>query len=681
MPIISSTSFSLPATSVRSSSGFYSESNLTSGNFIFNLLDKTKTGSSSVYAANFKDSSISFSLTSPQDISSFNSAVLENNQNINLFNFFIQDPASVVQDFSLQSKGFETDSVLLQLVQAYTVLDLNSKSLLDTSFIVEGFKENLVILNLEDYGLVTSSGILTQVDDLGPYIINTSPISGSVLNDPYQEVKFRIQDNATTNISGGTINIYINSIPFVENGVILQPDTFLSPISLREYDFEYTNISGFDLGSTVEISGSAADVLGNITEFAYTYRVWDELNLGVVVSGAPDIEAPYLFSSNPSNLQLNVNQNTDIQFILKDDHTGIDINTLIVDIDGENVISGLNINSSYGTYEFNQTINKRELEVTINPNIALGFGRDVNIDIQVADLFNQAPNTLNTSYSFETEINSYLIVSGLHIFSETNFIPFDIADVFDSKTPTEFFIDYINTSGTGIDINTSKIIKNGTIIPSDFIPITGSDSHYRVFFELTPDYTTRSLLNFYIQSKGETLPFGSQFDLAAEIIGITTDEVFDLSAQIIPNVLLLDLIASIIGTETIIDLEGRYTPRTDFIFKNFSKELYWGYEVCYSGEELPYESKVQTRFNTQNQGCKTKKSTYVSSIYTEPFPNSDLRAEILAEGVNNVTLSGYIESINPFFEYGKTMNLVLEAADFAGNKLLFSWSFTIEDAE
>lgn len=680
MPVTTSTSFTLFESTVRSSSSFLAAQNLNQYSYKFNLGNESLETLNSVSLLNATtDSILSFPLVNIQDTSSSNSINLDNRQNFNIFTFSLGDSEDILQDFSLPIKNNQLDTVIVELIQAYTVLDLNSQKLLDTTFVIGPSKEDFFILNLEEKGLLSDSGILNQIDDLGPVIINTLPVSGTVLNNPFQELKFRIQDNATTSISGNSINIYINSIPFVENGVVLQPNTFLSPVSLREYDFEYTNVSGFTLGSTVEVSGSVADVLGNFSNFNYSYRVWDELDLGVTISAAPDIEAPYIFSSNPSNLDVNVSQNTSLQFLLKDDHTGIDLNTLIVNINNENVISGVIVDNLYGTYQFNQSSDNRELEVTINPNLPLGFGNTITVDIQVDDLYTFSPNSFIGSYSFETEINSYLLVSGLHIFSDTNFIPFDITDVFNSKSPTEFFIDYLNTSGTGIDLATSKVIKNGTIIPSDFVPITGSDSHYRVFFELEPDYQTRSLLTFYIQAQGVDLPAGSQADLSAEIIGIETNQVFDLSAQIIPNILFLDLISSIIGTESVLNLKGQYTPRTEFIFKNFSKELYWGYEVCYSGEDLPYESLVQTNFKTQNQGCSTKKSSYVSSIYTESFPNLDLKAEIIAEGVNNLSLSGYIESINPFFEYGKTMNLVLETEDFAGNKLVFSWSFTIED--
>jgi hypothetical protein len=256
-----------------------------------------------------------------------------------------------------------------------------------------------------------------------------------------------------------------------------------------------------------------------------------------------------------------------------------------------------------------------------------------------------------------------------------------VSDLYNSESPTKFFVDYINTSGTGVARPESKVIKNGQIIPSTFVPISGSDSYYRVYFQLNPDYEMLTLLNFYIQAEGVELSLGSQFDLNAQIIGLETGSNYNLGAEIIPNIFLLDLIASITSSKDLIDLNATYTPRTDFVFRNFSRELLWGYEVCVSGIKLPYESTVDVDFLTTNQSCAPKYSNYATNLYTVPFPNYDLNAEIVGEGFNYMTLSGYIESNNPFFEYGKTMNLVLEAQDFAGNKLEFSWSFTIEDED
>lgn len=613
----------------------------------------------------------SFPLISNETINTSQSINLKNFTETSLNSFNLNNPTDVNQNFNIVSTDFNNSKVTNK-VEPFEIL------IKDTLFFEDTEKNNKTTVIVTSPGLVTDSGILEQIDDIGPSIINTFPASGTILNDPNSVLKFRIQDNATTNISGNSINIFIDNIPYVTSGVVVQSNTFLSPISLREYEFEFTNPSGFNLGSTVTVSGSASDVLGNSSNFLYSYRNWDEEDLIATINPTPDIEAPYLFSSSPNNLETNVNQNTNINFLLKDDHTGIDINSLIVNINDNNVISGIQLNNNYATYDINYSNSNRELNIEIIPNDSLGFGQQVEVDISVSDL-NNIPNTFTTSFSFETEINSYLIVSGLNIFSNGNFVPFNINDLFNSESPTDFYVDYINTSGTGIDINSSKVVKNGKIISSDFIPISGSNSHYRVFFKANPDYEMRSLLNFYIQAQGDDLPLGSYSDLKAEILPITTDQVSDLTAKIVPKVLFLDLIASIIGTESALDLEARYTPRTEFVFRNFTKEFLWGYEVCYSGTNLPYESKIQTQFSTQNQGCTTKKVAYTSSFLTGPFPNYDLLANIVPEGLNRYELSGYIESINPFFEYGKTMNMVLEVEDFQGNKLEYKWSFTIED--
>ncbi len=99
---------------------------------------------------------------------------------------------------------------------------------------------------------------------------------------------------------------------------------------------------------------------------------------------------PYVVSTNPTDGATNVMPNTDVQIVLADDETGIDISSLVLTVDSEDVTSDAVISRDGGTYT-----------ITYTPTGGFDEHSTVNVNIYGEDI-STAPSSVDYSFSFTT---------------------------------------------------------------------------------------------------------------------------------------------------------------------------------------------------------------------------------------------------------------------------------------
>ena len=478
---------------------------------------------------------------------------------------------------------------------------------------------------------LTVSGDLNLIDVLGPELFNLIPSSGSEFNDPSTTVSFDLIDTGGSDIVSSGVDIYVNGTQVIDAGIDVTPSGFgsttFTAVSPTFYEFLFIPSGDFTLGSTVNISGVAFDSVtpsANVTNFSYDFQVWDLGDLAANISGAPDITAPSLLNLDPFSGEIEVPVDSNIYLEIVDEHTGVDFSTLRIFYRNALIVSGTtNVNTSLATATLTPISGGKSISVDIDPVINMNFSETVQIEVQASDLFD-TPNELDTSYLFITQTNSQLLASGLQIFQDAVYTDMDIDETYVTTSSTMFVIDYLNTSGTPLNVSGgSNVQLNGVVIPSSFVSVTGSNAHYQVFFDLEPDYEEEAILTFHVQQSG--------------------------------------------------------TVSGNIVSRDFNTRLLWGYEVCYdSSRPLPREQDFYTTIQVCDFADAPSLGSEIKEFSSELFRKNDLIATIYPKLAPAQDITAEYLSNNATFQPGKTMDLVLEASDFAGNELIFSWSFTIE---
>lgn len=509
------------------------------------------------------------------------------------------------------------------------------------------FLENLYLIDISRYHvgvgyleqvIVPSSIYIlsgTQSDATGPKIVNEVPASGTTFNNPNASISFELRDLELTNINPVTVQLYINGIQVVNSGNALSPSGFglttFQQVSPTFYLFNFTPSGAFTLGSFVTVSGEARDSLppsGNLSIFNYSYKVWDQNILSAIITGLPDAQSPYLVHLEPDVLEAGVPIDSNIEIDIVDDHTGLDPNSVLITIEGDIIISGgLPIHPLYNVTASSISGGKG-MSYIIDPDDNFVFAQTVDVHVEAQDLFTLSPNILNYDYSFTTVDNNHLLASGLQVYvSGIGYVDMNVLDSFNSvDSGTDFKIKFYNFEDAGINTSGSYITCNGATVSGVIFVAVSGQTEYDVFFNLVPDYSTDADLIFHIQQ--------------------------------------LPLVSG------------------NVVYKEFQAELLWGAEYCYNPDSnFSYDTQVPLVFMVSDLGDTPKTDILVTDFNTVPFPKNDLYAEIIGIDVPTTTISASLVSNNPFFEYGKTMNVTIELEDFAGNKLIYPYKFKIQNKD
>lgn len=110
----------------------------------------------------------------------------------------------------------------------------------------------------------------------------------------------------------------------------------------------------------------------------------------------PDYKAPYILNMSPDHEDINVPVDTNVYLEIKDEGSGIDIDTL------ELLINSRRMHPDYLTIE---QVSRYHYKITFSPPENLYFNKDYKISVKVSDTSNNK-NALNTSYIFATADSS-----------------------------------------------------------------------------------------------------------------------------------------------------------------------------------------------------------------------------------------------------------------------------------
>lgn len=225
----------------------------------------------------------------------------------------------------------------------------------------EGLEDGLhaVQLDVSDIaGNATSVTWSFMTDTVKPTVTPTVPLDGSILNTPVAEIAASYADTTSgINVSSVVMRINGESVPAsaTVSGATYTPETPLGP---DEY----------------AVSVEVADLAGNTETWSWFFTV--------------DTAPPVVDTVLPQDGTLTGNNTTGIQVSLGDDISGVNPDTFVLQVNGDDVSAGVQANATEAGYRFTWT-----------PQTPYADGT-VNVSVQCAD---KAGNVLQHASSFTVD--------------------------------------------------------------------------------------------------------------------------------------------------------------------------------------------------------------------------------------------------------------------------------------
>lgn len=477
---------------------------------------------------------------------------------------------------------------------------------------------------------ISGAGNITQVDLSPPFFANVSPASGSQNVPETSTLSFHVQDLSSA-LNQGTINVFVNHTPIVNVGVAVTGTEYpiASKTVLAPNDILYTftpALGTFSSGEIVAVSGSFADLasVSNLGTGAYQFQIIGSGSLGATISGSPDTTPPVIIPTTPSASAIQVSANTDILFRITDDASGVDPTTVKLYLNGALKVS--DDDAIDGTI-VRVTNTSNGFDYTYNPNGQFAFGQTITGTIEARDLVG---NFASSSYEFTITSDDTLSI-------ENFFLGLDQSVLL--TTGTMLSVD-VTDSIYGVSSGTTYLTLNG-VVPSGLLTVTSG---------VGISGSCPSLIQFF-------LPLQPLVDFREDLVVIVHAE------NCLP------------GTYPIIqEQEFNLRPGYDVVWPNKTEDVVGGPETIF-----PYITNIQVLAEVKNYAKVFGEASAFFRVLTENQHKSDLGA-IIISSIKTADLPAVVESLNPFFEYGKTMTLEIEADDLEGNQFRLTHTFTIESA-
>jgi len=471
-----------------------------------------------------------------------------------------------------------------------------------------------------------SDGII-QTDETGPFFDETSPASGTSFNDPASQVEFHIKDDGSS-LDQGTINIFIDSLQVITAGVTITGTTWpvASKTVLTPSNIEYIFTRGepFPQQSVVVVSGAMADFASpaNLTDAEYSFTVLGSGSMAGTISGSPDADAPVITAVDPAPGATQISPDTAIVWTTTDNAAGVDPSTIKLFLNGGTRVDGVTVTDGSLSRVANASLGFND---TYTPDEPFEFGTTVTGVIEADDNvgnsallayeFTITPDdTLEITNFFLSENESTLLTSGTEL-----------------SVCVEDFTHGVNVSGTFLTIN-------GTTPAGLMTAVSGTPSSGTGPAKVTFSVLMEPLVNF-------------REDLT----------VFVHAENNFPG----DF--PVIEEKTFV-----LRPGYDVDWPNKTEDAEGGPE-----EVFPLITNIQVLTDIKNFAKNFGEGSAFFRFLTENQQTADLGASIEAN-IKVADLSATLTSLNPFFVYGKTMTLEIEADDLEGNQLSLIHIFTIE---
>ena len=568
----------------------------------------------------------------PSEIS-FPSSQISLTATADIFNTYTRQLQS---DMSFSS--FDFDEVQLWLVadtlagQAAFLLDNISLSVTDLPEHL-GFTESLahILTNHPTASgfpfTISGSDDVNQLDQTGPFFDETSPVSGTTFNAPDAQVQFHIKDGGSS-VDQATIDIFIDGLQVITAGTTVTGTTWpiASKTVLAPNNIEYIFTRGepFLQQSVVTVSGQLADLAtpANLTDDSYIFTVLGSGSLDATISGSLDADAPVIAPVNPVPGQTQVSPNTGVLWTTTDNASGVDPSTVKLFLNGGIKVNG---NTAIDGSLARITNTSRGFDDTYIPDIPFTVGSTVTGTIEATDVsgnfasltyeFTVTPtDTLNITNFFLTQNTSTLLTSGTEM-----------------SVCVEDFTHGVNVSGTSFTVN--QTTPSGLFTVLSGTPTSGTGPSKVTFsIPLESLITFREDLVIFVHAENN---FPGDFPAIKE-------QTFILR------------------------------PGYGIVWPNKTEDQAGGTDQIF-----PYLTSIQVLTDVKNFAKNFGEVSSFFDFRIEEQSTANLGATLISN-IEVADLSATLTSLNPFFVYGKTITLEIEADDLEGNQLRFTHIFTIE---
>jgi hypothetical protein len=147
---------------------------------------------------------------------------------------------------------------------------------------INNFAYNYLFYILDSNSLTASITGLPDVD--APYLSEISPSPDSMYVDKYEDISFNINDDGA-GVKRSTLNIYLNNINIVSNGVSQIIGDVITITSVGTgFSFNYNNTVGFEYGSVIEVRVVVQDNYEygtNILDYTYSFETVSDNTLEI----------------------------------------------------------------------------------------------------------------------------------------------------------------------------------------------------------------------------------------------------------------------------------------------------------------------------------------------------------------------------------------------------------------
>ena len=222
-------------------------------------------------------------------------------------------------------------------------------------------------------------------DTRPPFVVNPSPGPGTVGVPLTSDVSFRIRDDIS-GVDMETLNVKIDNINYTENSPNLtftgDPNNYFVVIDPLEDFPDETQI-------TVEVD--ATDLSGNIMNtFVFTFNQ-------TIVDNTP----PRVTSTSPRNNARQVPLDSNILFTITDNLKGVDLDTVVIDVDGKLY--------DRNSAEVSVSGDILRYDITINPLLNFPPETQVRVAIDAIDLVGNRMNTFRFTFNEPAICGDFLV--------------------------------------------------------------------------------------------------------------------------------------------------------------------------------------------------------------------------------------------------------------------------------
>ena len=471
---------------------------------------------------------------------------------------------------------------------------------------------------------ISGSDNVLQVDLSPPFFAETSPVSGTTFNAQNSPVSFRVQDVSSA-VDQGTINVWVDGLQVVTAGSPTTggtwPTIVKTVLAPNDIKYDLTRSAPFPAQEVVQVSGTFADFAspanGAVQEYEFT--IVGSGSLPATISGAADADPPVITQVTPADLSTNISPNTDLVWTLTDNSSGVDFTSVRLYING---VLRLNNDVALNGGFSRPANSSRGFDYTYTPGTPFTFGSTVTGTIEAADFVG---NSTSTTYSFTVTAADTLTIENFFLADEESVL---------LTTGTLVTVDVVDYT-YGVASGTTYLTLNGDTPAGLMTTLSGAGPDRLIFsFFLQPLVNFREDLEIVVH--GENL-FPGPYPVIQE-------QTFLLRAGY------------------------------DVHWPNKSPAPAGGPET-----KFPYVTNIQVLTEAKNFAQNFGTGSAFYRFLTENLSHVDLGAS-LESNIKVADLSAALASLNPYFEYGKTMTLDLEVEDLEGNQLRFTHTFTIEPA-